>query len=143
MMASPLKTVAAGVGGACALGVRDLSVNFGGLQAVAGVGFEAAAGRITWDGQDLLAMEVEERARAGLFLSFQAPPEIPGVKNNLFIRTAVNAVREARGERPLDAFDFLGDARAAAGRGRARRGSRSRRWHRHLPASASAPRRGR
>ncbi|MEP6970095.1 MAG: Fe-S cluster assembly ATPase SufC, partial [Betaproteobacteria bacterium] len=56
------------------------------------------------------------RARAGLFLSFQAPPEIPGVKNNLFIRTAMNAVRAARGETPLDAFDFLGDARAAAAR---------------------------
>jgi Fe-S cluster assembly ATP-binding protein len=49
-------------------------------------------------------------------VSFQAPPEIPGVKNNLFIRTALNAVREARGEAPLDAFDFLGDARAAAAR---------------------------
>ena len=49
-------------------------------------------------------------------MSFQAPPEIPGVKNNLFIRTALNAVREARGEAPLDAFDFLGDARAAAAR---------------------------
>jgi Fe-S cluster assembly ATP-binding protein len=51
--------------------------------------------------------EPEARARAGLFVSFQAPPEIPGVKNNLFIRTALNAVREARGEAPLDAFDFL------------------------------------
>jgi Fe-S cluster assembly ATP-binding protein len=61
-------------------------------------------------------MNVEERARAGLFLSFQAPPDIAGVKNNLFIRTAVNAVREARGDAPLDAFDFLGEARAAAGR---------------------------
>ena len=65
-------------------------------------------------GADLLAMNVEERARAGLFLSFQAPPDVPGVKNNLFIRTAVNAVRESRGEAPLDAFDFLGQARAAA-----------------------------
>ncbi|MBS0595193.1 MAG: Fe-S cluster assembly ATPase SufC [Rubrivivax sp.] len=65
-------------------------------------------------GADLLAMNAEQRARAGLFLSFQAPPDIPGVKNNLFIRTALNAVREARGEAPLDAFDFLGQARAAA-----------------------------
>jgi Fe-S cluster assembly ATP-binding protein len=78
--------------------------------------YSVTGGSVRFAGQDLLAMEVEERARAGLFLSFQAPPEIPGVKNNLFIRTAVNAVREARGERPLDAFDFLGDARAAAGR---------------------------
>jgi Fe-S cluster assembly ATP-binding protein len=67
-------------------------------------------------GKDLLALNVEERARAGLFLSFQSPPDIPGVKNNLFIRTAVNAVREARGETPLDAFDFLADARGAASR---------------------------
>jgi Fe-S cluster assembly ATP-binding protein len=65
-------------------------------------------------GQDLLAMNVEQRARAGLFLSFQSPPDIPGVKNNLYIRTAVNAVRESRGEVPLDAFDFLGEARGAA-----------------------------
>jgi Fe-S cluster assembly ATP-binding protein len=59
-------------------------------------------------------MDVQQRARAGLFLSFQSPPDIPGVKNNLFIRTALNAQREARGETPLDAFDFLGDARSAA-----------------------------
>lgn len=65
-------------------------------------------------GADLLAMEPQERARAGLFLSFQAPPEIPGVKNNLFIRMALNAVRAARGEEPQDAFDFLGSARTAA-----------------------------
>ena len=63
---------------------------------------------------DLLAMAPQERARAGLFLSFQAPPEIPGVKNNLFIRTAMNAVRTARGEEPQDAYDFLGNARTAA-----------------------------
>jgi Fe-S cluster assembly ATP-binding protein len=75
-----------------------------------------AGGRARLGGQDLLALNVEERARAGLYLSFQSPPEIPGVKNNLFIRTAVNAVREARGESPLDAFDFLAEARGAAGR---------------------------
>jgi Fe-S cluster assembly ATP-binding protein len=78
--------------------------------------YRITGGSVRLAGADLLAMNVEERARAGLFLSFQAPPEIPGVKNNLFIRTAVNAVRESRGETPLDAFDFLGDARAAAGR---------------------------
>ena len=78
--------------------------------------YRVAGGQARFAGQDLLAMDVEQRARAGLFLSFQAPPDIPGVKNNLFIRSAVNAVREARGEVPLDAFDFLGEARAAAGR---------------------------
>ncbi len=65
-------------------------------------------------GQDLLAMPAHERARAGLFLSFQSPPDVPGVKNNLFIRTALNAQRESRGEQPLDAFDFLTSAKQAA-----------------------------
>ena len=78
--------------------------------------YRVTAGQAKLAGRDLLAMNVEERARAGLFLSFQAPPDIAGVKNNLFIRTAVNAVREARGETPLDAFDFIGEARDAAGR---------------------------
>ena len=78
--------------------------------------YRVTGGQARFAGQDLLAMNPQERARAGLFLSFQAPPDIPGVKNNLFIRTAVNAVREARGEVALDAFDFLGSARAAAER---------------------------
>jgi Fe-S cluster assembly ATP-binding protein len=78
--------------------------------------YRVAGGRARFAGRDLLALQPEQRARAGLFVSFQAPPEIPGVKNNLFIRSALNAVREARGEPPLDAFDFLGDARAAAQR---------------------------
>jgi Fe-S cluster assembly ATP-binding protein len=76
--------------------------------------YQVVAGQVRFDGADLLAMDVQQRARAGLFLSFQSPPDIPGVKNNLFIRTALNAQREARGETPLDAFDFLGDARSAA-----------------------------
>ena len=76
--------------------------------------YQVSAGRASLGGADLLAMSVEQRARAGLFLSFQSPPDIPGVKNNLFVRTAVNAVREARGEAPLDAYDFLGEAKTAA-----------------------------
>ncbi len=60
--------------------------------------YRATHGHVRFGGQDLLAMSVQERARAGLFLSFQAPPDIPGVKNNLFVRTALNAVREARGD---------------------------------------------
>lgn len=76
--------------------------------------YQVQSGVVRLGGHDLLAMNVEERARAGLFLSFQAPPDIAGVKNSLFIRTAVNAVREARGETPLDAFDFLAEARTAA-----------------------------
>ena len=76
--------------------------------------YRVVSGEATFAGQDLLAMNVQQRARAGLFMSFQAPPDIPGVKNNLFIRSALNAVREARGQEPLDAFDFLGNARTVA-----------------------------
>ncbi len=78
--------------------------------------FRVVAGSARFAGRNLLALSPEARARAGLFVSFQAPPEIPGVKNNLFIRTALNAMRQARGQSALDAFDFLGDARAAATR---------------------------
>ncbi|HMN76028.1 MAG TPA: Fe-S cluster assembly ATPase SufC [Burkholderiaceae bacterium] len=78
--------------------------------------YRVMGGEARFDGKDLLAMYAQERARAGFFLSFQSPPDIPGVKNNLFIRSAVNAVRESRGETALDAFDFLGGARDAAKR---------------------------
>jgi Fe-S cluster assembly ATP-binding protein len=77
--------------------------------------YKVASGEARFGGQDLLALNPEARARAGLFVSFQAPPDIPGVKNGLFIRSALNAVRESRGESPLDAFDFLASARTAAG----------------------------
>lgn len=73
--------------------------------------FHVTAGSATLGGEDLLALPPEKRAQAGLFLSFQAPPEIPGVRNAVFVRTALNAVREARGENPLDGFDFLKSAR--------------------------------
>ncbi len=76
--------------------------------------YTVSAGQAVLDGRDLLAMQVHERARAGLFYSFQSPPDVPGVKNNLFIRTAMNAVRGARGEAPQDAFDFLKSAKAGA-----------------------------
>ena len=76
--------------------------------------YRVVSGQAQFGGQDLLALNAQERARAGLFLSFQVPPDIPGVKNNLFIRSALNAVREAREQAPLDAFDFLASARAAA-----------------------------
>jgi Fe-S cluster assembly ATP-binding protein len=75
--------------------------------------YRVQGGRRCLAGQDLLAPPAQS-ARAGLFLSFQSPPDVPGVKNNLFIRTALNAVREARGQEPLDAFDFLSSAKKAA-----------------------------
>jgi Fe-S cluster assembly ATP-binding protein len=77
--------------------------------------YRVSAGSARFHGQDLLALKPEERARAGLFLSLQSPPDIPGVKNALFLRSALNAIRESRGEPQLDAFDFLKDARALAG----------------------------
>ena len=70
-------------------------------------GYEVTAGSATLDGQELLEMEPEERAAAGLFLAFQYPVEIPGVGNMTFLRTAVNAQRKARGEEELSAGDFL------------------------------------
>lgn len=76
--------------------------------------YEVTGGTVRLAGEDLLAMEPQERARAGLFLSFQSPPDLPGVRNNLFLRTSLNAVREGRGESPVDAFDFLKRAKSIA-----------------------------
>ena len=70
-------------------------------------GYEVTEGSATLDGADLLGMEPEERAAAGLFLAFQYPVEIPGVGNMPFLRTAVNAQRKARGEEEISATDFL------------------------------------
>lgn len=128
------------------LQVHELRVEIGGTRVLRSVGFDLDAGELVvlmgangsgkstlalalaghpryevsgqarLAGQDLLAMPVEARARAGLFLSFQAPPDIPGVRNNLFIRSALNAQRAARGEPETDAYDFLGQAKAAATR---------------------------
>ena len=77
-------------------------------------GYEVTGGSATLDGDDLLDMEPEERAAAGLFLAFQYPVEIPGVGNMTFLRTAVNAQRKARGEDELAAGDFLKIVRAKA-----------------------------
>jgi Fe-S cluster assembly ATP-binding protein len=68
--------------------------------------YEVTEGTVQYDGEDLLDIDAEERAQKGIFLAFQYPVEIPGVSNKLFMQTAVNAVREARGESPLDMFDF-------------------------------------
>ena len=76
--------------------------------------YHVSAGSALFNGQDLLALQPEQRARAGLFVSMQSPPDIPGVKNGLFMRSALNALRESRGETALDAFDFLKDARGLA-----------------------------
>jgi Fe-S cluster assembly ATP-binding protein len=70
-------------------------------------GYEVTAGRVTFEGLDLLAMRPEDRALAGLFLAFQYPVEIPGVSNLYFMKAAFNALRRSRGEPELDAIDFL------------------------------------
>jgi Fe-S cluster assembly ATP-binding protein len=78
-------------------------------------GYEVTAGSVRYKDQDLLAMAPEERARAGIFLAFQYPVEIPGVPNATFLKSAVNAVRQARGEKPLDAMEFLKRAKEKLG----------------------------
>jgi Fe-S cluster assembly ATP-binding protein len=75
-------------------------------------GYEITEGSVTFHGQDLLAMEPEERAVAGVFLAFQSPVELPGVGNANFLRTSLNAIRRAKGEGDLDAMQFLKLARA-------------------------------
>jgi Fe-S cluster assembly ATP-binding protein len=77
-------------------------------------GYVVTDGTATLLGEDLLAMETEERAAAGLFLAFQYPVEIPGVGNMTFLRTALNAQRKARGEEEISAGDFLKLIRAKA-----------------------------
>ncbi|MBP6626431.1 MAG: Fe-S cluster assembly ATPase SufC [Arenimonas sp.] len=70
-------------------------------------GYEVVEGSVQLEGIDLLALEPEERAAAGVFLAFQYPVEIPGVNNTYFLRTALNAQRKARGEPELDSMQFL------------------------------------
>ena len=77
-------------------------------QVIAGhPGYEVTAGSIEYLGQDLLELEAEERAQAGVFLAFQYPIEIPGVTNAYFLRAAYNEIRKAHGEPELDPIEFL------------------------------------
>ena len=101
----------------------DLTVNAGEIHAIMGPngsgkstlsyllsgreGYEVTKGSVSYKGQDLLALSVDERASAGVFLAFQYPIEVPGVTTMTFLKTAVNAVRKARGEEVLDAPRFL------------------------------------
>nr|WP_221237129.1 Fe-S cluster assembly ATPase SufC [Roseospira goensis] len=79
-------------------------------------GYTVTGGSITYDGQDLLAMEADERARAGVFLAFQYPVEIPGVATATFLKTALNARRKANGEPEIEALDFMKMMKANAKR---------------------------
>ncbi len=101
----------------------DLAVNAGEVHAIMGPNgsgkstlaqvlagrpeYEVTAGTVNFDGHDLLALSTEERARAGLFLGFQYPVEIPGVNNVYLLKAALNAKRKAAGEPEVDAYEFL------------------------------------
>jgi len=71
-------------------------------------GYDVTKGSVRFEGRDLLALAPEERARAGVFLGFQYPVEIPGVNNVYLLKAALNAMRKARGLPEVDAFEFLG-----------------------------------
>lgn len=118
-----IKNLHVKVGGTAILRGVDLIVNHGEVHAVMGPngsgkstlahvlagrdGYEVTAGEVIYEGKDLLQMPPEERAREGVFLSFQYPVEIPGVSTSYFLKAAVNAVRKHRGLDELDAIDFL------------------------------------
>jgi Fe-S cluster assembly ATP-binding protein len=125
-MSAPLlqiTSLAASVAGQQVLRGINLTVNAGEVHAVMGPngsgkstlahvlagrpGFVITGGTVRFEGQDLLALAPEERSRAGVFLGFQYPVEIPGVNNAYLLKTALNAHRKQRGESPIDAFDFL------------------------------------
>ena len=118
-----IKNLHAGIDGKEILKGVNLTVNAGEVHAIMGPNgsgkstlaqvlagrntFDVTSGDILINGESLLELEPEERAAAGMFLAFQYPVEIPGVRNNYFLRTALNAVRTARGEKELDAMEFL------------------------------------
>ncbi len=118
-----IKNLHASVGGTEIIKGLDLSIGAGEVHAIMGPngsgkstlsyvltgreGYEVTEGSVTFQGKDLLAMGIEERAREGIFLAFQYPVEIPGVNSATFLKEAVNAVRKHRGEDPLDAMTFL------------------------------------
>ena len=70
-------------------------------------GYEITSGEVIYEGKNLFDLAPEERAQAGIFLAFQYPVEIPGVSNLYFLRAALNAIRQAKGQDLVDAIDFL------------------------------------
>ena len=77
-------------------------------------GYKVSAGEVQYEGQDLLDLDIEERARKGVFLAMQYPVELPGVNNMTFLKESLNAVRIANGEKPLDAINFMKQVRETA-----------------------------
>lgn len=77
-------------------------------------GYQITAGEVLFEGEDLLALEPEQRAHNGIFLGMQYPVELPGVNNMMFMRTSLNAIRRARGEAELDAVEFMQRVREKA-----------------------------
>lgn len=118
-----IRNLHATVGGKPILNGLDLTIEAGEIHAVMGPngagkstlsyviagreGYDVTDGQVLFEGRDLLDMEPDERACAGLFLAFQYPVEIPGVSGTTFLKTALNSVRKARGEGVLDAMQFL------------------------------------
>jgi Fe-S cluster assembly ATP-binding protein len=118
-----IKNLQAGIEDKPILKGIDLTVNGGEVHAIMGPngsgkstlasvlagrdGYDVTGGEVLYNGNDLLDLAPEERAREGVFLAFQYPVEIPGVNSAYFLRSAVNAVRKHRGEEELDAMNFL------------------------------------
>jgi Fe-S cluster assembly ATP-binding protein len=118
-----IRKLHAGVAGREILRGIDLEVRAGEVHAVMGPngsgkstlaqvlaghpGYVVSGGEVVYEGRNLLEMPAEERAREGVFIAFQYPVEIPGVANAEFLKAAVNAVRERRGQDELDAMEFL------------------------------------
>lgn len=118
-----VRNLHAGIGGKKILQGINLKVNAGEVHAIMGPNgsgkstlsqvlagresYEVTEGEILYQGQDLLEMAPEDRAREGIFMAFQYPVEIPGVNNTYFLKAALNAIRKHRGEPELDAMDFL------------------------------------